>query len=271
MRLLDIFRPKCSPAKCGPELQQNGSSEQLRAASTVGLAFESIHLSRDGRPIFDNLSIDLNERRIGLIGDNGSGKSTLLRLANGLLLPDRGDVIVNGRRTMRARGELPVDVGFVFQNPDHQIIFPTVGEEIAFGWIERGETAAQARGRAENLLAGHGCAGWIDRAIHELSEGQKQLVCILAILATEPTTLLLDEPFSSLDLPTRLSLSARLAQLPQQILMASHDLDLLVDFERVIWLENGQVRADGAPSQVLPDYRAHANARGALMLKGDAA
>lgn len=261
MRLFDIFRSRRSP-----EVQQNSSTEQLRARSTVGLAFDSVCVSRDGRRIFDGLSIELHGRRIGLVGDNGSGKSTLLRLANGLLLPERGEVIVNGRRTTQARGELPADVGFVFQNPDHQIIFPTVGEEIAFGLIERGEAAMQARANAEDLLARHGCAGWIDRAIHELSEGQKQLVCILAILATEPTILLLDEPFSSLDLPTRLSLSARLARLPQKIVMASHDLDLLVDFERVIWLENGQVRADGPPSQVLPDYRAHANARGGLML-----
>ena len=137
--------------------------------------------------------------------------------------------------------------------------------------IERGETTAQARRAAEDLLTRHGCAGWIDRAIHELSEGQKQLVCILAILATEPTILLLDEPFSSLDLPTRLSLSARLARLPQQILMASHDLDLLLDFDRVLWLENGQVRADGAPARVLPEYRAHAKARGAFMLEGGSA
>jgi len=217
------------------------------------------------------LSLHLPERRIGLIGDNGSGKSTLLRLANGLLVPERGDVIVNGRRATQARGELHADVGFVFQNPDHQIIFPTVGEEIAFGLIERGETTARARRAVEYLLSRHGCGGWIDRAIHELSEGQKQLVCILAILATEPTILLLDEPFSSLDLPTRLSLSARLARLPQQILMASHDLDLLLDFDRVLWLEDGRVRADGAPSQVLAEYRAHAEARGALMLESGAA
>ncbi len=266
MRLFEVLR-----SKWGAGAQQDGSFEQLRAVATVGLAFAGVHLSRDGRRIFDDLSLDLRERRIGLVGDNGSGKSTLLRLANGLLLPERGDVIVNGRRTTQARGELHAEVGFVFQNPDHQIIFPTVGEEIAFGLIERGETAAQASRAAEDLLARHGCAGWIDRAIHELSEGQKQLVCILAILATDPAILLLDEPFSSLDLPTRLSLSGRLARLPQQILMASHDLDLLFDFDRVIWLENGEVRADGAPSQVLPEYRAHANAQGAFMLKSGAA
>jgi biotin transport system ATP-binding protein len=105
-------------------------SEQFRAVSTVGLAFDRVHLSRDGRRIFDDLSLHLRERRIGLVGDNGSGKSTLLRLVHGLLLPERGDVIVNGLRTTHVRGQVHADVGFVFQNPDHQIIFPTVGEEM---------------------------------------------------------------------------------------------------------------------------------------------
>lgn len=250
---------------------QNSSPERFRAASSAGLVFDRIYLSRNDRPVFANLSVRLDEQRIGLVGDNGSGKSTLLRLANGLLLPERGDVVVNGCSTTQVRGGMHEDVGFVFQNPDHQIIFPTVGEEIAFGLIERGESAAQARHKVEVLLARHGCAGWIDRAVHELSEGQKQLVCILAILAPDPTILLLDEPFSSLDLPTRLSLSARLARLPQKIVMASHDLELLLDFDRVIWLESGQVRADGPPSQVLSDYRAHASQRSAFMLESASA
>lgn len=261
MGLLDIVRPKRNHGA-----RPDHPVRQSRAPS-VGLTFDRVRFSRGGRRIFDDVSLDLQERRIGLVGDNGSGKSTLLRLANGLLMPERGEVIVNGRRTVEARRDLSADVGFVFQNPDHQIIFPTVGEEVAFCLTERGETASDARRKAADLLSGHGCAGWIDRAIHDLSEGQKQLICILAVLAAEPAILLLDEPFSSLDLPTRLSLSARLSRLPQRIVMACHDLDLLSGFDRVIWLENGQVRADGAPSQVLPDYRAHAQARGALMLE----
>lgn len=266
MRFLDILRSKSAGA-----FRRDDPPEALSAGPATGLVFDRVHLRRNGRTIFENLSLGLQERRIGLVGDNGSGKSTMLRLAIGLLLPERGDVIVNGRRTTKARGELSADVGFVFQNPDHQIIFPTVGEEIAFGLIERGQTAAQARQGVQDLLARHGCSGWIDRAVHDLSEGQKQLVCILAILVTEPTILLLDEPFSSLDLPTRLSLSARLMRLPQQIVMASHDFDLLRDFDRVLWLENGQVRADGIPSQVLAAYRAHANAQSASMLESCAA
>lgn len=226
-----------------------------------GIVFEAASLSRGGRRVFEALDLALDERRIGLIGDNGSGKSTLLRLANGLLLPEAGRVLVAGRDTARHRKTLPAEIGFVFQNPDHQILFPTVGEEIAFGLIERGLDRRSARERARRLLESHGCGGWDERAVHELSEGQKQLVCILAILASEPHTLLLDEPFASLDLSTRLALGARLRALPQRIVMASHDLELLAGFDRVVWLEHGRVRRDGEPTEVIAAYAAHARQR----------
>ena len=261
MRLLKIIR-----SNRRADVQPDHRFAQPADASSNGLAFDRVSFRRGDRQIFDGLSLDLSERRIGLVGDNGSGKSTLLRLANGLLRADQGNVVVNGRSIARDRDESQGEVGFVFQNPDHQIIFPTVGEEIAFGLIERGGVPAQVKDEVEALLARHGCAGWSERAIHELSEGQKQLVCILAVIATGPSVLLLDEPFSSLDMPTRLSLSTRLARLPQHIVMASHDLDLLRDFDRVIWLDNGRVMADGPPGQVLPDYRTHATARGIAML-----
>jgi biotin transport system ATP-binding protein len=225
------------------------------------IAFEAVAIARGGRRLFDGLTLTLGEQRVGVIGDNGAGKSTLLRLANGLLLPDAGRVLVGGRDTARHRKELPADVGFVFQNPDHQILFPTVGEEIAFGLIERGLDKIGARQSAGRLLAAHGCDGWAERAVHELSEGQKQLVCILAVIAAEPRLLLLDEPFAGLDLPTRLGFTQRLRALPQSIVMASHDLDLLATFDRIVWLEDGRVRADGEPADVIARYRADARGR----------
>lgn len=235
-------------------------------AAPAGLVFDRIALARGTRPVFADFSLTLTERRVGLVGDNGSGKSTLLRLANGLIAPDAGRVSVNGRDTVADRKHLHDEIGFVFQNPDHQIIFPTVGEELAFGLTERGLAPDEARRQAEDLLAAHGCAGWSGRAVHELSEGQKQLVCILAVIAPEPAIVLLDEPFSSLDLPLRLSLSSRLAALPQQLVMASHDLDLIAGFDRIVWLERGRVAADGPPAEILPRYRAHAEARGRALL-----
>ncbi|MFG1360281.1 energy-coupling factor ABC transporter ATP-binding protein [Xanthobacter pseudotagetidis] len=231
--------------------------------SAAGARLDGVRLSRAGRVVFEGLDLVLPERRIGLVGDNGSGKSTLLRLLNGLLLPDAGTVEVCGLETRAHRRALPGLAGFVFQNVDHQIIFPTVGEEIAFGPLEQGMGKAGAHARANHLLAAHGCAGWEGRAVEELSEGQKQLVCILAALAGGPRLLLLDEPFASLDLPTRLFLSERLAGLDLQVVMATHDLHLLEGFDRVIWLDRGRIAADGAPGAVLAAYADHARAKAA--------
>jgi biotin transport system ATP-binding protein len=222
------------------------------------LQLDRVSLARGGRPLFEDFSLSLGERRIGLVGDNGSGKSTLLRLAAGLLQPDRGEVRVFGHSV---RDERP-NTGFLFQNPDHQILFPTVGEEVAFGLIESGMDAPAANAKAAEILAGHGCAGWEKRAVHELSEGQKQLVCLIAVLADGPDVLLLDEPFASLDLPTRYDLRERMGSLTQNIIMASHDIDLLSEFDRIIWLEKGRVRGDGAPESVLAAYKSKARMGG---------
>ena len=222
------------------------------------IAFEGVEVRRASRRLLSIPALHLDAPRVGVIGDNGSGKSTMLRLINGLLLPSSGRIVVAGVEIAHHRKELPAQVGFVFQNPDHQLIFPTVGEEIAFGLTERGMPSRQARQQALALLEQHGCSGWIDRNVNELSGGQKQLVCILAVLATEPSILLMDEPFSSLDLPTRLALSRKIMRLPQRIVMASHDLELLAQFDRVIWLDAGRIRQDGSPADVLPAYRAHA-------------
>jgi biotin transport system ATP-binding protein len=230
----------------------------LALATTARTIFEHVVVRHADRRVLAIPALCLDERRIGLIGDNGSGKSTLLRLMNGLLLPTSGTIFVAGLDTAKHRKELPAEVGFVFQNPDHQLIFPTVGEEIGFGLTERGVSAAQARQQVLVLLERHGCAEWADRNVHELSGGQKQLVCILAMLATEPSILLMDEPFASLDLPTRLALSRRIMALPLQIVTASHDFELLAEFDRVIWLDAGRIRLDGRPAEVLPAYRAHA-------------
>jgi biotin transport system ATP-binding protein len=218
---------------------------------------------RADRQVLAIPALCLDERRIGLIGDNGSGKSTMLRLMNGLLQPTRGHVEVAGLDTARHRKELPAKVGFLFQNPDHQLIFPTVAEEVAFGPAERGIPGPQARQQAMALLERHGCGEWADRNVNELSGGQKQLVCILALLATEPSILLMDEPFASLDLPTRFRLYRKFMALPQQVVMASHDFELLAEFDRLIWLDAGRVRLDGRPAEVLPVYRAHATMVGA--------
>ena len=205
--------------------------------------------------MFAGLDMRLSEKRIGLIGSNGAGKSSLLRLINGLLLPDSGQVTVCGLDTRSHRRSLPALAGFLFQNPEHQILFPTVGEEIAFGLREAGLDQRSAEARTACILQAWNWADWGPRPVQDLSDGQKQRLCIMAVLALEPALLLLDEPFASLDLPSRAMIARELLASPQQIIMASHDLSWFDAFDRVIWLEKGCIAGDGPPAQVIAAYR----------------
>jgi biotin transport system ATP-binding protein len=164
-----------------------------------------------------------------------------------------------GLNTTKHRREIPSRVGFLFQNPDRQIIFPTVREEVAFGFQERGDTSREAMRHAVAWLSRFGKADWCERNVQDLSEGQKQLVCLISVLALEPRLILLDEPFASLDLRTRLAFAQQLLSLEQPVVMASHDLDFLALFDRILWLERGRVRADGPPVDVLAAYKAAAH------------
>ncbi|MBS7539242.1 ABC transporter ATP-binding protein [Ancylobacter lacus] len=222
------------------------------------MLLDNVTLERGGREVLSALSLALGEARVGLIGDNGSGKSSLARLFNGLLLPDSGRVRVHGLDTAADTAALPRRVGFIFQNPDHQIIFPTVIEEIAFSLEQTGLPRRAAAAEARSALARHGRAHWADRAVHTLSEGEKQFLCIIAVLVMEPTLLVLDEPFSSLDLPTRLRLERLIDTLPQQVVLIAHELDAFAGYDRVIWLDRGRVAMDGAPGPVVEAYRQRA-------------
>jgi biotin transport system ATP-binding protein len=219
------------------------------------IRFDNVTLQRGERSVFEGLSLTLKERRVGLVGDNGSGKSSLLRLINGLLVPDAGSVIVEGLDTKAHRKDMPAHVGFVFQNPDHQILFPTVEEELAFALLEQGMSTDDAKRCVQQTLQENGCHDWAMRSVHELSEGQKQRVCLMAVLISTPRILLLDEPFSSLDLKTCHAQAKRLKDLPQTMIMASHHLEFLSDFERILWLDQGKIKEDGAPDEVLKAYR----------------
>ena len=223
-----------------------------------GIRLENVTLRRGGRLVLDGVSLDLRERRIGLIGTNGSGKSSLVRLFNGLLVANEGRVVVHGLDAREQAAELPAKVGFIFQNPDHQIIFPTVAEEVAFSLEQAGRPRREARAAAIPALARFGRAEWAERPVHALSEGEKQYLCIIAVLVMEPQVIVFDEPFSSLDLPTRRRLEALIASLPQQVVMIAHELDAFAGYDRVVWLHEGRVRGDGAPEGVIGAYRAFA-------------
>jgi biotin transport system ATP-binding protein len=219
-----------------------------------GIHLRGVRVERGGRAILDDVSLDLTERRIAVVGRNGSGKSTLARVIKGLIRPDAGTVRLYGRDpAKRDFGSLSV-AGFLFQNSDHQILCPSVLEEIAFGLTENGVDSRQAEETALALMERHGIAGWRDRAVATLSEGQRRLVCLLAVLVMQPKAILLDEPFTGLDIPTRIGLEDFIAGLPQQVVMISHDAEAVSEFDRALWIDEGRVRADGPPKTLLPAF-----------------
>ncbi|SCK17055.1 biotin transport system ATP-binding protein [Variovorax sp. HW608] len=232
------------------------SSTEPWTPSATGIQIESVVLERGGQRVFDGLTLSLDEPRIGIIGDNGAGKSSLLRLIAGLDQPQRGHVKVHGHDARSDRSALPRKIGLMFQNPDDQVICPTVEEELAFTLSARNLSRKEARKEARAFLADRGLAHWGTRAIAELSQGQRQQVCLLALQIGRPLTLLLDEPFASLDLPSQHRLSRQIMASTQQLVFSTHVLEQVRDFERVIWLDRGQVRADGAGREVCEAYRA---------------
>ena len=222
------------------------------SAHAHSVTLEDITLIRGSTTIFTKLSLHLSAPRIGLIGDNGAGKSSLFRLICGLDQPQSGHVHVP---QPQADDAAPV-VGMMFQNSDEQIIFPTVEEELALSLRHLRLSRAEAQTRVRTWLAARGLAEWAPRAIGSLSQGQRQHVCWLALRIGGHHTLLLDEPFSSLDLPGQALLRQEIAAAPQQIIVSTHVLDHVRHFERVVWLEGGRVRADGQGAEVCAHYEA---------------
>ena len=209
-----------------------------------------------GKPILSGISLQLTEPRIGIVGRNGSGKTTLMRLMAGLIVPSTGSVRVAGGDPAKDRRAMLAQIGILFQNPDHQILFPTVAEELAFGLRQMGQTPLDAEQAVRALLASEGRSHWAGAATHTLSQGQRHYLCLMSVLLMQPRIILLDEPFAGLDLPTQLRLARKLAGLPQQIITISHDPAAVAGCDRVIWLDQGRVQADGPAAQVLDAFGA---------------
>jgi biotin transport system ATP-binding protein len=207
------------------------------------------------RVVLRDVTLDLPERRIGVIGANGSGKSTFARLLNGLVLPTRGRVVVAGHDTRRAGAAVRQRVGFVFTDPDAQIVMPTVGEDVAFSLRRLGLTPADRARRVREALDRFGLADHADRPAHLLSGGQKQLLALAAVLVTEPQVLVCDEPTTLLDLRNSERVAALVADLPQQVVLVTHQLELLDSFDRVLVIDDGRIVHDGTPGSAVPFYR----------------
>ena len=219
-----------------------------------GLHLQNASVRLGGRPVLLDLSLSLTEERIGVLGRNGSGKTTFLRLLAGLIAPDQGFVRVDGFDPFHDRRAALNGIGILFQNPDHQILFPTVEEELAFGLAQKGLSRAEALAEANSALQSEARAHWAKAPVTTLSQGQRHYLCLLSVLLMEPRTILLDEPLAGLDLPTQTRLARRFAALPQRLVVITHDPATIRTCDRVLWLEAGQIVADGTPDQVVPAF-----------------
>lgn len=221
------------------------------------IEFKNIFVEREGRLILGDLSLSLSERRIGIMGPNGSGKSTFIRLINGLLLPKTGQICVDGLDTRLEVEKIRRKVGFVFQNPDNQIVFPIVSEDIEFGLKRRIPEPKMRHQRMLEALDQLSVLHLQDRSIHTLSGGERQLVALAGVLATTPEILVFDEPTTQLDLRLRNRFEQHLSALPQPALIVSHDLELMRTMDRVLVIVEGRLAFDGVPADATAWYRTH--------------
>lgn len=197
--------------------------------SFIQLSNISYRYSLSSTPVLHNLDLEVTDERIGLIGPNGSGKTTLFQIMVGLLLPERGQILFEGREMRNEKDFclLRRQVGFLFQHADDQLFSPTVLEDVAFGPLNLGLSPEEAKDIAIETLKGLGLGGFEERITHRLSGGEKKLVALATILSMRPRLLLLDEPTNNLDPATRDRLTDILQGLQQAHIIISHDWDFL--------------------------------------------
>ncbi|MGQ3384626.1 energy-coupling factor ABC transporter ATP-binding protein [Glutamicibacter halophytocola] len=219
------------------------------------IRLENVSVRYDDRAVLRDVSISLDEQRIGVIGANGAGKSTLSRLLNGLVLPTDGAVHVGGLNTRQHSKQIRREVGFVFQNPANQIIMPIVSDDIAFGLKNLSLPKSERQQRVAETLDELNISHLADRESHTLSGGEQQMVALASVLAMQPRTIVFDEPTTMLDLRNRLAFQREIARLSQRAIVVTHDLEILEDFERVLVITDGTIAFDGDPAEAIAHYR----------------
>ncbi|GAB3042405.1 energy-coupling factor ABC transporter ATP-binding protein [Sediminivirga luteola] len=224
------------------------------------IAFRQVRVLAGERELLAVPRLDLTEQRISVIGPNGGGKSTLLQLVNGLIEPAEGTVTVAGKDTVAEGTAVRRRAGFVFSNPQAQLVMPTPQEDVELSLRRSVKDAAARRSRARACLDELGIGELAGRSSHELSGGQQQLVALATVLVQRPAVLLLDEPTTLLDLANAELFTAVVGRLAAEhgimVLTATHDLQLAARAERTLLVRDGRVAADGPPAEVIAAYRA---------------
>ncbi len=231
-----------------------GTEEVSGSTIDTSIRFDSVRVERGGVQILNDVTTELHAHRIAVIGANGSGKSTFARMLNGLVTATAGDVRVRGIDPRRRGRDARALIGFIFTNPDAQIVMPTVAEDVAFSLRGKQLAKAEIDRRVEAVLERYGLAELRDRPAHELSGGQKQLLAVCSVLVSEPAILVADEPTTLLDAANTRRVSDLLMGLRQQLIVVTHDLALARRCEVAVLFDNGRIVAQGESAAVIDQY-----------------
>jgi len=218
------------------------------------LAVSELWLSYPDKPdVLRNISVRVMPgERVGLIGPNGAGKTTFFLGLCGVLKPTSGKIALLGKPVVS--GKFRPEVAMVFQNPDDQLFCPSVWDDVAFGPQNMGLLKDEVEARVKAALSIVGEAELADRPVHHLSEGEKRLISIAGVLAMRPRLIIYDEPSASLDIRSRRRLIRLLQASKETILVASHDLELVLEVcNRVVLMDEGRIIADGTPRDIMGD------------------
>ncbi|QYH19600.1 ABC transporter ATP-binding protein [Corynebacterium aquatimens] len=216
--------------------------------------FEGASVSYDGVQTLAPLTATLTEQRIGIIGSNGSGKSTTVRMINGLIEPTTGRVLYDGLDPRTDGKDVRKRVGFVFSDAESQIVMPRVSDDAAFSLRRFKLPRAEVQERVAAVLARFDLEDLAENSPHTLSGGEKQMLALASVLVIEPDTVIADEPTTLLDLRNRRRIIRELMALEQQVIVVTHDLDMLRDFDRVLCIDDSHLVYDGTPADAIEFY-----------------
>lgn len=218
------------------------------------IEFKGAAVTYDGNTVLQPLTTRLSEQRIGIIGSNGSGKSTTVRLINGLIEPTSGQVLYDDLSPTTQGRDVRKRVGFVFSDAESQIVMPRVSDDVAFSLRRFKLPRDEVRSRVDDALARFELTDLAENSPHTLSGGEKQMLALASVMVIEPDTIIADEPTTLLDLRNRKRIVRELNALEQQLIVVTHDLDMLRDFERVLVIDDGALVYDSNPADVIAFY-----------------
>ena len=219
------------------------------------IKIKNLSFHDENKIILDGINITLTEKKIGIIGSNGSGKSTLLRLIKGLISPTDGTIEIDGINISNKTLSIKNKIGFMFQNPDSQIVFPIVEEDLAFGLKNLEMDKHEIKRKLDDIILKFDLTDLRHGQTFKLSGGEKQLLALAGILIMDPNYILFDEPSTFLDLRNKNKIFQIINNLNQTCILASHDLEFMHNFDRIIVMDKGKIIYDQKPFEAIKSYK----------------